>query len=77
MASISFAFESALLIFIAAKLSGVQDFLRTSGIDYNPNLKKQIVEEATSGEYIKWVLRYFFLFSFSVAGIILLVIKVS
>lgn len=77
LASIAFATMSALLLFISAKLSGVQEFLRTSGKDYDHNLQKSIIEEATSGEYIKWVLSYFFLFSLSVAGIILLAIKVS
>lgn len=77
VASIVFATVSALLLFISAKLSGVQEFLRTSGKDYDHNLQKSILEEATSGEYTKWVLRYFFLLSLLVAGIILLAIEVS
>lgn len=75
LASLAFATVSAFLLFIATKLSGVQEFIRTCGRDYDFNSKKRIVEEATSGEYIKWVIRYFILFSLLIAGIILLAIK--
>lgn len=74
LSSFLFAMVSALLLFMAAKMSGFQEFANNPG---NSDWKKSIVDDATSGDYIKWVFRYLFLFVLIVAGITFLAINVS
>lgn len=69
VSTIAFAIVSALLLFMASKMSGFQGFVFNSSENYDSEWRETIMKEATEEDYKKWVLRYFLLVIFLIIGI--------
>lgn len=72
LATIFFLAASALCMYLAAKLSGFQNYIIEKHImDYEN--KKSIVLDATKDKQIKWIMIYFSTVLIFMAGVVLLV----
>ena len=69
-AAIMFATASAVCLYLATKMSGVQNYINSK--KKHPSERRQIIIDVTEFEYRKWLIAFFLLFLSIVTGIILL-----
>ena len=72
VATFSFIILSGLLLFIATKISGFQEFANNPGNEFNDQIKDMIIHDATEENYKNWVKRYFLVTVSLIAGIVFL-----
>ena len=72
VASFSFTILSGLLLFIATKINGFQEFANNPGNEFNNQMKDIIIHEATEENYKSWVKRFFLVVVSLVVGIVFL-----
>ena len=77
VATFSFTILSGLLLFIATKISGFQEFANNPSNEFNNQMKERIIHEATEWEYKKWVRRYFLVAISLAVGIVFFAIDFS
>lgn len=68
LASIFFVVSSAICLYIATKVSGIQNYIEK----FNYENKKKILKDATKGEYRKWALIYLELLISIIVGVLFL-----
>lgn len=69
-AAIMFATASAVCLYLATKMSGVQNYINSK--KKHPSERRRIIIDVTESEYWKWLIAFFLLFISIVIGIILL-----
>ena len=69
-AAIMFATASAVCLYLATKMSGVQNYINSK--KKHPGERRRIIIDVTESEYRKWLIAFFLLFLSIVIGIILL-----
>lgn len=74
VSTIFFALLSGLLLYIATKISGFQEFANSPGDEFDTQTKEMIIYEATKDNYKQWLKRYFFVVVFLIVGIIFLAV---
>ena len=77
VATFSFTILSGLLLYIATKISGFQEFANNPGNEFNNQMKDIIIHEATEENYKSWVKRYFLIVVSLGAGIVFLITDFS
>lgn len=77
VSTITFAMVSALLLYMAAKMSGFQGFAYSSIENYDREWRDTILKEATEEDYKKWLFRYFILLVLLIIGIAFLATNFS
>ena len=69
-AAIMFATASAVCLYLATKMSGVQNYINSKKKHLDE--RRRIIIDVTKSEYRKWIMAFFLLFLSIVIGIILL-----
>lgn len=69
VSTVAFAIVSALLLFMASKMSGFQGFAYNSPESYNKTWREDVLCDATKDDYKKWVVRFFLLLFSLIVGI--------
>lgn len=71
LSTVMFLTASALCLFLATKLGGVQNYIKNSP-RIQPNEKKQILLDATTDKCMRWFLAFFCLFASVILGVLFL-----
>lgn len=77
VSTLAFAMISAILLYMATKMSGFQSFAYSPTDNFDKEVREIIVLEATEDDYKKWLLRFFILFVLIIIGIAFLVTDFS
>lgn len=71
---VSFALLSGMLLYVASKMSGFQEFANSPNDEFDDQTKETIIYEATEENYKQWLKRYFFVAVFLAIGIVFLAV---